>query len=226
MFASSHAIALWFKIYATQVPLGWFVFAGSFLEEMISPIPAMLITGIAGSIALVQHYLWWQIGILIFLASLGKTLGAWIYYMIGDKAEDILIGRVGKWFGVTHADVERVGKRFEKHHALDGGVLFVTRVLPFMPTTPFSLASGIFKMNIRLYLSVTMLGYFIKDTGYISIGYFGLARISTLWKDVEHIKAYVDIFLLLGLAVFLYVLYQYRREGHEAWRSICRFFTK
>lgn len=226
MLLHSPDIALWLKLYAAQVPLGWFVLTGSFLEEVISPIPAMLITGIAGSIALMRHDLWWQILFLAFLASLGKTLGAWIYYWLGDRGEDLLIGRVGRWFGVTHSDVERVGKRFTGHHWKDGGALFLVRVLPFMPTTPFSVAAGVFKMDTWVYLCVTLGGYFLKDTGYILLGYFGFAKISTLWRDIDHIKWMFDSAVWLAIGIALYLLYRHRHKGKHAWRFLCRIFDQ
>ena len=76
------------------------------------------------------------------------------------------------------ADVERVGKRFTGHHWKDGGLLFLIRAVPFMPTTPFSVASGIFKMDIRVFLAATLSGYFVKDLGYVLAGYFGIAKLS------------------------------------------------
>jgi hypothetical protein len=62
MFFSAHHMSAWFAWYASHVPLGWFVLGGSFLEEFVSPIPAMFITGLAGSIALVRHEEWWYLG--------------------------------------------------------------------------------------------------------------------------------------------------------------------
>lgn len=219
-------IALWLKMYASHVPLGWFVLSGSFLEEAISPIPSMLITGIAGSIALIRHDSWWQVLLLGALASTGKTLGAWMYYVIGDAGEYLLSGRIGRWFGVTHADIKRVGARFTGNHWKDGGALFLTRVLPFMPTTPFSIAGGIFKMDVWVYLLVTFVGYFIKDTGYILAGYFGLAKISTLWRDINHVKLVFDIAITLAIPISLYLLYRHRHRGRHAWRLLCRIFDR
>ncbi len=226
MFFSVYHWNAWFAWYAAHVPLGWFVLVGSFLEEFISPIPAMFITGLAGSIALIRHEAWWYLGFLAILASLGKTSGAYLYYLLGDKGEDILIGRVGKWFGVTHADVERVGKRFTGQHWKDGGALFLTRVLPFMPTTPFSVAAGIFKMDTRLYIFVTLFGYFIKDLGYLFVGYFGLARLSTLWRHIEHVKIIFDLATAFFIGASLYLLYRHRHQGRSVWRFLRRFFRK
>lgn len=226
MFVFEHNLSTWFIWYAEHVPLGWFVLVGSFLEEFISPIPAMFITGIAGSIALVRQEEWWYLGFLALLASFGKTCGAYIYYRLGDKGEDILVGRVGQWFGVTHADIEKVGQRFARQHWKDGGALFLTRAFPFMPTTPFSMAAGIFKMDIRVYLFVTLGGYYIKDMGYLLVGYFGLAKLSTLWRDIEHVKIIFDIGSFIFIGISLYLLYRHRRHGWSLWRSCCNFLRK
>lgn len=219
-------IAMWLKIYAAHVSLGWFVLTGSFLEEVISPIPAMLITGIAGSIALIRNDAWWQILLLGVLASIGKSLGAWFYYIVGDAGEYLLSEKIGKWFGVTHADIKRVGAHFTGNHWKDGGALFLTRVLPFMPTTPFSLAAGIFKMDILVYLLVTFIGYFIKDTGYILAGYFGFAKISTLWREINHVKFVFDIAVTIAIVTALFLLYRHRHRGQHIWRQVCRFFDR
>ena len=69
MSFSLYHLNAWFTWHAAHVPLGWFVLIGSFLEEFISPIPAMFITGIAGSIALARH----EVVFLIF----GSTREGW-----------------------------------------------------------------------------------------------------------------------------------------------------
>lgn len=225
LFHSADLIG-WIKDYVMQVPLEWFVFSGSFLEEVVSPIPSMLITGIAGSLALMRHEDWRYLALLAILASSGKTIGAWLYYFFGDKGEDLLIGRVGRWFGVTHADVERVGARFTGHHWKDGGLLFLIRAVPFMPTTPFSVASGIFKMDIRVFLLATLSGYFVKDLGYVLAGYFGIAKLSTLWHDLRDVKWIFDDLVAIAIVISLYLLYRHRHHGRHVWQLVCRFFDR
>ena len=110
----------WVKYYALHVPLEVFVFVGSFLEEVISPIPAALIMGTAGSLALMKGETLWYLLLLAALGNLGKTLGAWLYYLLGDKLEDAFIHKATKWFGVRHEDLENIGKRFVGHHWKDG----------------------------------------------------------------------------------------------------------
>ncbi|MGK2849037.1 MAG: DedA family protein [Minisyncoccota bacterium] len=208
-------IEQFFRAYALEVPLEWFVFIGSFAEEVISPIPSALIMGIAGSLALLDHravsYLVW----LALIGNLGKTIGAWLYYFLGDKLEDWLVRPIGKYLGVKHEDIESIGQRFSGHHLKDGGILFLLRVIPFVPSTPVSIAAGIIKMDQRVFMTATYLGNFFKDLLYLYIGYVGLAKLHTLWRDIIPVKIATDIVFMLFLFFFLLFLYLYRGHGQR-----------
>ncbi|MDP3957435.1 MAG: VTT domain-containing protein [bacterium] len=203
------------KAYATEVPLPWFVFIGSFFEEVISPIPAALIMGIAGSLALLDGRTLWYLMLLALIGNLGKTLGAWLYYFLGDKLEDLLIKPVTKYLGIRHEDIQNIGRRFTGHHWKDGGVLFLLRLLPPFPTTPVSLAAGIIKMDLRVFLAATYAGNFFKDLIYLYAGYVGLTKLHTLWRKIEAIKFGVDILVALLIIVFLLFLYFHRGKGQR-----------
>lgn len=201
------------RVYATQVPLPWFVFIGSFFEEVISPIPAALIMGTAGSLALIDGRTLWYLLLLALIGNLGKTLGAWLYYFLGDKLEDLLIRPITKYFGIRHEDIQGIGQRFTGHHWKDGGVLFFLRLLPPFPTTPVSLAAGIIKMDLRVFLLATYGGNFFKDLLYLYAGYVGLAKLHTLWRRIETVKFGVDILVALAIIVFLLFLYFHQGRG-------------
>ncbi len=210
------------KYYAFHMPLLVFVFAGSFLEEVISPIPSALIMGTAGSLALMQGQGPWYLLLLALVGNVGKTLGAWLYYVIGDKLEDILIPRATRWFGIRHEDLENIGKRFVGHHWKDGGVLFFLRMLPPFPTTPVSIVAGMIKMDLRVFLLATYAGNFFKDLVYLYIGYAGLAKLHVLWRSVNHMKAAVDIAVLVAFAVLLFILYTERGRGKILYHRFCQ----
>ncbi len=209
----------------TQVPLEVFVFCGSFLEEVISPIPSALIMGTAGSLALLHHETLWYLVLLALIGNVGKSLGAWIYYFIGDKLEDLLVKKITKFFGVRHEEIENIGKRFVGHHWKDGGMLFFLRLIPFVPTTPVSIAAGIIKMDVRVFLGATYLGNFLKDLVYLYVGYSGLAVLHTLWRRLAHYKVGVDIAVAVLIVGFLIFLYMHRGTGklwlvrYQAWRE-------
>lgn len=212
--------------YAVQVPLEWFVFAGSFLEEVVSPIPSALIMGTAGSMALLKGETLWYLVWLAVVGNIGKTLGAWLYYFLGDKLEDLLIRPINRLLGIRHEEIENIGRRFTGHHWKDGGALFLLRVIPFFPSTPVSVAAGIIKMDLRVYLSVTYAGNFIKDLFYVYAGYAGLAALHRIWRTLEPIKLGVDILVALGIAGFLFFLYVHRGKGKRLLERCRGFFQK
>ncbi|MDO8565616.1 MAG: VTT domain-containing protein [Candidatus Moranbacteria bacterium] len=221
------------RAYATQVPLPWFVFIGSFLEEVISPIPSAFIMGTAGSLALFHKETLWYLLLLALIGNIGKTLGAWLYYFLGDKLEDLLIRPITKYLGVRHEDIQSIGARFTGHHWKDGGVLFLLRLLPPFPTTPVSLAAGIIKMDLRVFLVATYAGNFFKDLLYLYAGYIGLAKLHTLWRTIEPIKFGVDILVAIAIIVFLILLYMHRVKGQrffeycrECFRGLLRHLNK
>ncbi|MBP9728082.1 MAG: VTT domain-containing protein [Candidatus Moranbacteria bacterium] len=210
------------KYYALHAPLEVFVFVGSFLEEVVSPIPSALIMGTAGSLALMQGDPLWYLVLLALIGNIGKTLGAWLYYYIGDKLEDIFMPRATRWFGVRHEDLQNIGKRFVGHHWKDGGVLFLLRVLPPFPTTPVSLVAGMIKMDIRVFLAATYAGNFFKDLLYLYIGYAGLAKLHTLWRRIDEVKIIVDIGVALAIGIVLFILYTERGRGRALYHEFCR----
>jgi membrane protein DedA with SNARE-associated domain len=210
------------RYYAFHMPLEAFVFFGSFLEEVLSPIPSALIMGTAGSLALMQGDPWWYLFFLAVIGNFGKTLGAWFYYFVGDKLEDFFMPKATSWFGVKHEDLQNIGKRFVGHHWKDGGVLFLLRLLPPFPTTPVSLVAGMIKMDLRVFLLATYAGNFFKDLVYLYIGYAGLAKFHTLWRSIDHMKMFVDGALALAIAVLLFVLFTERGRGRVLYHDFCR----
>lgn len=225
-----NAIEQLFKYYAFHMPLPAFVFFGSFLEEVISPIPSALVMGTAGSLALLQGSTLGYLLLLAVVGNIGKTLGAWFYYFLGDKLEDFIMPKASKWFGVSHKDIQSIGQRFVGHHWKDGGVLFLLRLLPPFPTTPVSLVAGMIKMDIRVFLVATYAGNFFKDLLYLYIGYAGLAKIHTLWRQIDNVKFIVDIVVVIAIVGLLFILYTERGRGqilyHEFSRRIARWFHK
>lgn len=210
------------KYYALHMPLEAFVFVGSFLEEVISPIPSALIMGTAGSLALMHKEALWYLLVLVAVGNLGKTLGAWFYYFLGDRLEDLLVKKITRWFGIKHEDLENIGKRFVGHHWKDGGVLFVLRLLPPFPTTPVSITAGIIKMDLRVFLLATYFGNFFKDLLYLYIGYAGLAKLHTLWRSIEHLKGIVSLAVILLIGAVLFILYTERGRGHILYRRLAK----
>ena len=220
------AIEVWFQGFALMVPLPWFVFFGSALEELVSLIPASLVMGLAGSVSLVRGYDIFYLMFLAFIGNIGRLLGAYLYYWLGDRLEDILIPYVKKFLGVGHEEVEGLGQRFSGHHYRDGVALFFMRVTPFFPVTITSIACGVIKMNLKVYLTASFLGNFCKDFLFLTVGYIGLASMKQAWKPVQDYKWYVDVSVAALIVALLVTLYLHRGRGRRVVRALRKYYQK
>lgn len=219
------AIEQWLEVLATLMPLDLFVFVGSLIEELIGPIPSTLVMTTAGVLAHLDGRTLVYVAWLALLGSLGKTLGTYVYYIIGDKLEDKLVKKYGGFFGLQHEEIEKIGKRFGSHHWKDGGVLFLLRAIPFFPTIPVSIACGVIKMDWRVYLWATYLGTLLKDFVYVYSGFAGVVAMRRLLRDVIEIHQELNLFIIVLGIGFLVLLYWQRHHGVRLARYLHRRFS-
>lgn len=187
---------------AEKLPLEWFVLAGSFIEEIISPIPTYAVMATAGSAAHVQgdHVGW--IFVLAIIGALGKTVGSFLYYILADLFEDVIMPKYGKYLGVTHQDIEAIGARFHKG-APDVWALVGLRVIPVIPSVPISILAGLIKVPARVFIWTTMLGNTIKNVAYLFMGYFGLEVFRRVWHESAFLGHIFEVGLLLAAGIFV-----------------------
>ena len=200
------------KTLAYTIPLDVFAFIGSFLEEIIAPIPSPLVMTTAGTLAHTQNhtllYLFW----LALAASLGKTIASWLYYVLADKSEDLVLTRFGKYVGVSHKEVENIGKHFNGTWK-DDVILLVLRSLPIMPTSLVSVVCGFIKLNMRTYLQSTFIGYFIRSFIFLYIGYTGMATYGNVSNELVSIESFIKVVSGAGLVLFLVWIFYKRGKG-------------
>ncbi len=184
------------------VPLEMFIFLGSFIEELVPPIPSALITITVGTIMAARNVSFFYIVWLAVFGAIGKCIGASIVYVAADKGEDIVLGKFGKFVGVSHKQVEGLAKRF-KGGWQDHLILFILRSLPIMPSTPVSIVSGVLKLNFRTYLLQTFLGTIVRDSFFIYLGTLGVAVYGKLIPLIENTEdlikyGFIAAVLLIG----------------------------
>lgn len=190
------------KTLAHTIPLDVFAFIGSFMEEIIAPIPSPLVMTTAGTIAHTQSHTLFYLFWLALVASLGKTIASWLYYILADKAEDLVLTRFGKYVGFSHKEVENIGRHFNGTWK-DDVVLLIVRALPIMPTSLVSVVCGFIKLNMRTYLQSTFIGYFIRSFIFLYLGYTGMATYGNAGGSIGNIESLMKIGLAIGLVVLL-----------------------
>lgn len=216
---------LLFRELSSQVPLEVFSFGGSLLEEIVSPIPAYLVMGIIGSLAFAQKLSFSYVLFLALLGAVGKSLGSILWYYVGDTLEDVMRGTLARLFKTSPEQIENFGKRFTGAHWKDGGFIFLFRVFPLTPVTPFSIACGVLKIDFRVYIIATFLGNLFKDILYVALGYYGVASMERLWREIHSYKLeleWVLFFIAVGIVLTFFFqsdIWKNFRKKSKAWIS-------
>ncbi len=190
------------------VPLPVFTTIGGFIEEVVAPIPSPLVMTSAGSIALEQGQTAFYIVIISLFAAIGKTIGAIIIYYFADKAEDVVLSRFGKFLGITHREVESIGKRFNKTWK-DDVILFLLRAIPVFPGAPVAAVAGLIKINMRTYVQSTFLGVWVRSMIFAYIGYYGLSQLNEFVASAEDVG---KILFFLAVGVTGIIIFQKKRD--------------
>lgn len=193
----------WLETLATQVPATWFVFIGSFAEEIFSPIPSPLVLTLAGSVAASQSRGLIYLVTLALIGAAGKTIASWIFYILADKFEDLFSGKLGKFFGADKNQIEKVGQVLNRYKQKTL-ILTLIRTFPASPSLPVSLLCGFIKLNLKSYLISTYFGYALRNIFYLYIGYAGLTSIKGRLDNTEDFLKIGFVIATLAIIVFLY----------------------
>jgi membrane protein DedA with SNARE-associated domain len=203
-------IARLFEEYAERLPLELFVLIGSFVEEVISPIPSFVVMIPAGAAAQVQGVGWAYLLVLGLLGGLGRMVGSIVLYVLADKAEDWLFAKGRSFFGITHKQMERFGKRFSGRPR-DFTALVLLNAVPVIPTALLSLTCGFIKINFRMFVLATFFGATVNAVFYMSIGYAGLQIV----EQLSSLELTLQIMALLFFAALLgwFIYYRTKKRG-------------
>ncbi|MEK7587156.1 MAG: VTT domain-containing protein [Patescibacteria group bacterium] len=199
---------------AEILPVELFVFLGSIIEEVIAPIPSPLVTMMAGVLVFSAGKTFLTLIVLAIIGGLSKTLICWLFYILGDKTEDYLLKKFGRWLGVSHTEIEGLGKYFNGTKRDVWALLFI-RALPFMPTTIVSLFSGIIKIKMENYLLATSIGLTIRSFIFLVIGYTGFASLESIINGIGSIESALQIIIALILISVLAYFYWQRKVKHK-----------
>lgn len=204
-------IITWLENLAQQIPLTWFAFIGSFIEELIAPIPSPLVMTSSGSIAASQS--WTIVGLLAVavIGAFGKTIASYFIYVISDKGEDFVVKNLGKYIGVSHKEIEQLGSYLNKGWR-DDIVLFLLRAVPIMPTAPVSVICGVIKLNLRTYLVSTFFGNIVRNCFYLYLGYVSLDAVHSLEEGLDSVEKIIQLLMAVVLGVATLWFYKKRQS--------------
>jgi len=205
----------WLEAFAQSVPLSLFVFVGGIIEEVIAPIPSPLVASLAGSIAATQGLGLAGLAIICVVATVGKTLGATIFYGLGIVFKDLAVPRFGKYVGVTEKDLTSFGRHFNGSKR-DILMLIVIRAIPVMPSTPISLLCGTLNINAKTFFSASLLGFYVREMIFMLIGYTGLSALDSLMNGLDMAETILKIVVVVAFLAVLGWLFWKRKKSDPA----------
>jgi membrane protein DedA with SNARE-associated domain len=168
---------------------------------------------LAGTLAAAKATPAWYLLILALIGAVAKTFASVIVYWISDKAEDLIVGRFGKYLGVSTKEVEKIGAQFSGKNR-DIVVLTLARAIPIVPTSPVSIVCGIIKLHLRTYILGTLFGTYIRNVLYLLLGYYGLNSLDAINQGLTSMESVMQIVLVLVAGLVLAYLF-YKRRGEQ-----------
>jgi membrane protein DedA with SNARE-associated domain len=144
-----------------------------------------------------------------------------VIYIFVDNAEDMVIGRFGKVIGVTHAEVETIGKILTKTW-YDDVLFLIARSVPFIPSVIVSVVAGTIKYNFRSYVLYTFFGFCILCSFYLWVGFVGIEAAQALWEYAQGNTLFRIIFFIVALGI----LYLLKKVKDHIWNILFKKAAK
>ena len=195
------------------LPLELFVFIGTVIDEIISPIPAFIVLIPAGIAAHVQEHGLVYLLLLALISAIARTLAGYVLYLLADKLEDVLFANGRRLFGTSHKEIEAIGKKLGKYRAHRSWLaLFAMHALPVFPGTLLSLGSGFIRLKPVIFLTATLAGSLVSALFFLYVGFAGI-QTATLLTQLDQLSQIVTIIFLVALIVWLII--RYRRKARN-----------
>lgn len=208
-FRMFHAFADILVSWSSSMSVEAFTFVGSFIEEVVAPIPSPIVMTAAGSIAAQQGHPLAYLFVLSGIGAAGKTLGALLVYAIAYAIGNVFVEKFGHLFGVSQSDVEKLTARLGKGwHSLF--TLTFLRALPIMSSAVVSVGSGIVRVSFPVYVVATIIGTVVRDFFYLYVGFSGVAAYHALVDGLDGVESAIQI--AIGAAVVLALGWMYWRR--------------
>lgn len=192
-----------FISYISKLPIEWFALVGSFVEELVSPIPSFMVFLPVGASAQAQGRPFEYLLVLGAIAGVGHVAASAILYVLANKFRGYLFNKRHTWFGVSLADVEQFRKKLNGRWGWL--TVFTAWALPIFPGAPLSLTCGFVRIPFWTFITATYFGSIINAVIYMYIGYYGLRALATL-----NVLEFVGQVAVL-LAIIIGLVWAYRR---------------
>lgn len=168
------------------------------LESANIPIPSEIIMPFSGYLVFEEKFNFY---LVILSGTVGNLIGSLVSYYLGFFGGRSFLAKYGKFFFVTHHDLELADRLFQKYGSF---IIFASRILPIVRTF-ISFPAGIAKMNIIVFTVNTFFGSLIWS---IILTYTGVIA-GENWKILELYFRKFD-WLIAGILLVLGIWWIWR----------------
>lgn len=173
------------------------------IESACIPLPSEIIMPLSGWMLVKDQGLSpWYTAVAGLYGALGCTLGSALAYWVGAKGGRPLVLKYGKYFLVSHKDMDQADSWFERHGT---AAIFFSRLLPVVRTF-ISFPAGVARMKLGTFLIYSFVGSFPWCWGLAYGGYV----LGEHWEQMRAVMRPFDIPIIAGVLILAGV-YVYRR---------------
>jgi membrane protein DedA with SNARE-associated domain len=164
------------------------------LESTLVPIPSELVMPFAGFLAFQGDM---SLPVVLAINTAGAAVGSTLSYLLGLYAGRPFLDRYGKWFLLSHEDIEKTHAFFERRGRV---TIFTARFLPVIRHI-ISVPAGIARMRYDAFLLLTCLGATIWGGALILLGYFLGENWESWASTLKHVDLLIGGLIVLTVAV-------------------------
>ncbi len=181
------------------------IFILSVLQSCCIPTSSELTLGTAGVLASEGKL---NLAVVIIVATVGETVGAYIAYFIGRSGGRAFVDRYGKYVLLSHSDLDRAELWYQRHERWG---VFGTRLIPVIRNFA-AVPAGVAEVPLVSFGVLTALGSLIWDGAWALIGY----GVGSSWESIAHGFSVIGYILAAGAVVAIAVGVYHRRRAYQA----------
>jgi membrane protein DedA with SNARE-associated domain len=175
----------------------WGIGLGMLIESACIPLPSELVLPLGGNMVRASNGAMSLLGANISV-NVGSLIGSLIAYAVGYYGGRPLILNYGKYFFVSKDHFFKADATFNKY---GGAAVFFGRLLPVIRTF-ISLPAGIARMNLKKFITYSLLGMIPWNFALIYLGYIFGQRYGTVVRPIFKRFEHIVIVLIILIVVF------------------------
>jgi membrane protein DedA with SNARE-associated domain len=181
------------------------------LENLFPPIPSEVVLPLAGFVAGQGRA---SLPGMVLAATVGSVVGAWALYAIAALVGPVrlrrFVGRFGRWFGVSPADLDRAEAWFDRRAA---PAVLVCRCVPLVRSL-VSIPAGFRRMPLLRFTLYTAMGSAVWNVALVTAGYV----LGDRWDEVEPVVAVLQ-WIVVAVILAAVAWFVWRRIIQPRWGS-------